>query len=190
MKKEEILSIFKKTNGLLEGHFRLTSGLHSPQYFQCAKVLQYPQYASLLCSEIANHFTSPKIDVVIAPAMGGIVVSQEVGRQLNARTLFTERESGAMQLRRGFEITQGEHVLVCEDVVTTGGSIREVIEIVKANKGIVVGTASIVDRSGGKVLFDNFFATITMEVITYNPDECLLCQKGIPIVKPGSRGNK
>ncbi|MBM2841932.1 MAG: pyrE [Bacteroidetes bacterium] len=131
MDRQQVLSIFKASGALLEGHFQLTSGLHSNQYFQCAKVLQYPNHAASLCADIASQFRASPIDAVIAPALGGIVVGQEVGRQLDARTMFTERKDGVMQLRRGFEIQRGERVLVCEDVVTTGGSVAEVIRIVK-----------------------------------------------------------
>ena len=187
MTQEEIVSIFKQTHALLEGHFQLTSGLHSAQYFQCAKVLQYPKYAEALCKEIASKFQNQKIDVVIAPALGGIVVGQEVGRQLNVRTMFTERKDNTMQLRRGFEVGENENVLVCEDVITTGGSVQEVVDIVKNDGGTVVGVGAIVDRSGGKAKFDNFFVTMTMDVQTYRPNECPLCKQGIPIEKPGSR---
>ena len=190
MTNDEILSLFKQSKALLDGHFQLTSGLHSPHYFQCAKVLQYPEFAAKLCGEIADKFRDKQINVVIAPALGGIVVGQEVGRQLNLRTMFTERKEREMQLRRGFEINRGEHVLVCEDVVTTGGSVREVIDIIGRQGGIPVGVGAIVDRSGGKIEFPNFFATLTMEVVTYKPDECLLCKEGIPVDKPGSRPNK
>ncbi len=193
MNKEHVLSLFMQTGALLEGHFQLTSGLHSSQYFQCAKVLQYPQHTELLCGEIASHFKDKKIDVVIAPAMGGIVVGQEVGRQLGVRTLFTERKEGVMLLRRGFEIREGERILVCEDVVTTGGSVFEVINIVKQRGGRVVGVGYIVDRSGGKVRFDaedSQIATLHMDVVTYKPEECPLCQQNIPIDKPGSRATK
>ncbi len=193
MNKEHVLSLFMQTGALLEGHFQLTSGLHSNQYFQCAKVLQYPQHTELLCGEIASHFKDKKIDVVIAPAMGGIVVGQEVGRQLGVRTLFTERKEGVMLLRRGFEIREGERILVCEDVVTTGGSVFEVINIVKQRGGRVVGVGYIVDRSGGKVRFDaedSQIATLHMDVVTYKPEECPLCQQNIPIDKPGSRATK
>jgi orotate phosphoribosyltransferase len=189
MTKEEILRVFKQSNALLEGHFQLTSGLHSAQYFQCAKVLQYPEYMVALCAEIANHFKSMKIDVVISPAMGGIVVGQEVGRQLNHRTLFAERKDGKLQLRRGFEIARGEKVLVCEDVITTGGSVKEVIEIVQKSGGEVVGVCGIVDRSGGHVQFNNFFATIVLDVTTYRPEVCPMCMQGKPVDKPGSRNN-
>jgi orotate phosphoribosyltransferase len=187
MTNEEILSIFKQSKALLEGHFELTSGLHSPNYFQCAKVLQYPNYTEQLCGAIAQHFLSSSVNVVIAPALGGIVVGQEVGRQLGVRTMFAERKDGAMQLRRGFEIAKGEKILVCEDVITTGGSVREVISIVEEMGGIVVGVGVIVDRSGGKAAFQNLFAAMTMQVLTYKPEECPLCAKAIPVAKPGSR---
>lgn len=189
MQPEEIISIFKSTGALLEGHFRLTSGLHSPQYFQCAKVLQFPEYCKLLCDKIANYYRDKKVDAVISPALGGIVVGQEVGRLLNVRTIFAERQDGVMLLRRGFEIKPGENVLVCEDVVTTGASSQEVINIVNNAGGNVIGTASIVDRSGGKVKFNssNQYSVLKLEVITYQPDNCPLCKQNIPIIKPGSR---
>ncbi|MGA9119488.1 MAG: orotate phosphoribosyltransferase [Bacteroidota bacterium] len=188
------LSLFKQTGALLEGHFQLTSGLHSNQYFQCAKVLQYPEHCEALCGELAGAFRGLEVDAVIAPAMGGIVVAQEVGRQLRKRTMFTERKEGSMQLRRGFEIRRGERVLVCEDVVTTGGSVLEVIEIVRQNEGKVAGVAYIVDRSGGKVKFPMEpgglqHPVLTMDVVTYQPEACPLCAAGIPVVKPGSRSN-
>lgn len=192
MTKDQVLSIFKETGALLDGHFQLTSGLHSPQYFQCAKVLQYPRHTELLCGEIATHFTKSNIDVVIAPALGGIVVGQEVGRQLGVRMMFTERKDGVMQLRRGFEIRAGEQVLVCEDVVTTGGSVFEVINIVQERGGRVAGVGYIVDRSGGKVTFDvqDFqFTTLHMDVVTYRPADCPMCRQSIPMTKPGSRPN-
>jgi orotate phosphoribosyltransferase len=147
-----------------------------------------------LCGDIAERFRQRKIDVVVAPALGGIVVGQEVGRQLNARTLFAERKDGVMQLRRGFEVHREERVLVCEDVVTTGGSVIEVITIVKESGGTVAGIGYIVDRSGGKVKFETAqdgvqFPVLTMDVVTYGPDRCPLCAQGIPVTKPGSRGN-
>ncbi|RCK72247.1 MAG: Orotate phosphoribosyltransferase [Ignavibacteriae bacterium] len=189
MTNEEILSIFKSTGALLEGHFKLSSGLHSAQYFQCAKVLQYPEYNEALCKIIVEKFSNHKIDVVAAPALGGIVVAQEIGRQLNARTIFAERTEGNMQFRRGFQIFEGENVLVCEDVITTGGSIVEVIELVKSMKGNVAGAASIVDRSGGKVKLDApfQFSILTLEIENYQPENCPLCKENIPLVKPGSR---
>src|ERR1043165_2358288 len=181
MTDQEIHSLFKSSGALLEGHFQLTSGLHSPNYFQCARVLQYPSYATAVCNQIAGHFNNADIDVVVAPAIGGIVVAQEVGRILALtskksnvpRILFTERKDGVMQLRRGFSIHPGESVLVCEDVITTGGSVNEVIEIVRELGGSVAGVGVIVDRSGLTVHFGvPFFATMTMNVITYSPDTC------------------
>ncbi len=189
MIQSEIISLFKESGALLEGHFQLTSGLHSPAYFQCAKVLQHPKNAELLCGMIANHFRIASATVVIAPALGGIVVGQEVGRQLNLRTMFSERKDGSMQLRRGFRIEPGEQVLVCEDVITTGGSVNEVIAIVKEMGAAVVGVGAIVDRSGGKALLPNLYTTVAMEVVTYDPSSCPLCKKNIPIDKPGSRSN-
>ncbi len=188
--KEQILDIFRETRALLEGHFQLTSGLHSPQYFQCARVLQFPKYLHLLSGEIARHFEYSEIEVVISPAIGGIVVGTEVGRMLNARTIFAERKDGNMELRRGFDISPGERVLVVEDVVTTGGSTKEVIELVEKFKGTLVGASCIVDRSNGKVQFETKqFSILPMEVIAYQPSDCPLCKEGTPAVKPGSRGN-
>jgi orotate phosphoribosyltransferase len=188
--KEQILDIFRETKALLEGHFQLTSGMHSAQYFQCARVLQFPKYLHLLSGEIARHFEYNEVEVVISPAIGGIVVGTEVGRMLNARTIFAERKDGKMELRRGFEILPGERILVVEDVVTTGGSTKEVIELVKNSNGNLVGTACIVDRSNGKVQFDTKqFAVLLMEVVTHQPQECPMCKSGSTAVKPGSRGN-
>lgn len=194
MQQEHLLSIFRDSEALLEGHFLLTSGLHSDRYFQCARVLQFPHYTELLCGEIAQQFRPAGIDVVVAPALGGIVVGQEVGRQLRARTLFAERKEGVMELRRGFRISPGENVLVCEDVVTTGGSVSEVIGLVRKAGGKIAGVAYIVDRSGGKVRFPvdhggAQFSLAAMDVVAYAPEKCPLCAKGIPVVKPGSRGN-
>ena len=188
MEREKALRIFRETGALLEGHFLLTSGLHSPAYFQCALVLQYPKYAELFCSEIASHFGDRDVDLVVAPAIGGIVVSQEVARLLGVRGIWAEREDGVMTLRRGFQIQPGERVLVVEDVVTTGGSVKEVVDLVRKLGGNVVGVGAIVDRSGGRAAFDaEFFATFSMDVVTYQPDDCPLCEQGLPLVKPGSR---
>jgi orotate phosphoribosyltransferase len=193
MNPDQVLSIFKDTGALLEGHFLLTSGLHSNQYFQCAKVLQYPGHCESVCRVIADHFRTHRVDVVVAPAMGGIVVAQEVGRQLGVRTIFAERKEGAMQIRRGFAVAAGERVLVCEDVVTTGGSVQEVINLVLERRGVLTGVACIVDRSGDTVRFDRapeaLVSVLRMNAVTYKPDACPLCAQGIPVVKPGSRGN-
>ena len=187
MTDQEVLSIFKNTHALLEGHFRLSSGRHSPQYFQCAKVLQFPDHASRLCGVLAEHFKSQDIDAIVSPAFGGIVVGQEVGRQLGVRSMFTERKDGLMQLRRGFDVTKGERVLVCEDVITTGGSIQEVMRIVARFGGSVAGTCAIVDRSDGNAGLPNFHAVLRLEVTTYDAAQCPLCAKGIPMDVPGSR---
>ncbi len=186
--KEELLQIFKQTDALLEGHFLLTSGLHSPHYFQCAKVLQYPKYLHLLAGEIAKHFEYSEIELVISPAIGGIVVGTEVGRMLEARTIFAERESGVMSLRRGFEIKKGERALVVEDVVTTGGSVNEIIHLVGKAGATLAGVGYIVDRSNDKTTFNaKTFSVLQMNVVTYAPDSCPLCKEGTPAVKPGSR---
>ena len=148
---QHLLSILQQTGALLEGHFQLTSGLHSPRYLQCARVLQYPEHAEWAGRELAGHFAKDGVNAVVAPAIGGIIVAHEVARALGVRALFTERESGVMTLRRGFQIAPGEKILVVEDVVTTGGSTRETIEAVTRAGGAVVGAGSLVDRSGGGV---------------------------------------
>lgn len=186
--ENSILEIFKKTGALLHGHFLLTSGRHSNMYFQCAKVLQYPEYTEKVCKIIADYYKPFEIDTVISPAMGGIIVGQEVARQLNKRSIFAEREDKKLTLRRGFTIDKGEKLLVCEDVVTTGGSVFEVIDIVKQQGGEVVGVGYIVDRSSGKVQFGYpQVSTMKMDVISYSPEECPLCLEKLPLVKPGSR---
>lgn len=188
MNNSELLKIFIETEALLNGHFLLTSGRHSKQYFQCAKVLQYPRHTTKICNKIAEFFRDYKIDTVISPAIGGIVVGQEVARQLNKKFIFAERENKDLTLRRGFEIFKGENILVCEDVVTTGGSVFEVIDIVKANGGNVVGVGIIVDRSNGNVNFGvPQISTLQMEVVSYSKEECPICKEGKPVVKPGSR---
>jgi orotate phosphoribosyltransferase len=188
MTAEQALQLFLETEALLEGHFQLTSGLHSPQYFQCAKVLQHPQHAEKLCQVARQTFFKQKIDVVIAPAVGGIVVAHEVGRLLKTRVIFAERQEGKMSLRRGFQILPGERVLVCEDVVTTGGSVREVIELVREAGGEVVGVFCIVDRSNGKADFGApLISTLQLAPQTYQPENCPLCAKGSQPEIPGSR---
>jgi len=188
--REEVLEIFRETRALLEGHFQLTSGLHSPQYFQCARVLQYPKYLHLFAGEIAKHFEYSDIEVVISPALGGIVVGTEVGRLLATRTIFAERKNQAMEIRRGFELKPGERVLVVEDVVTTGGSVFEVVDLVSRAGAVVAGVGYIVDRSNGKLKFDaKQFSVLQLDVTSYNPEECPMCKQGGAAVKPGSRGN-
>ena len=188
--EEEALFMFRDSQALLEGHFRLTSGRHSNQYMQCARVLQYPKYAARLGAELAQRYQDAGVQVVIGPAMGGIVLAQEVARALGGqvRSLFAERENGAMSLRRGFSLESGEKVLVVEDVVTTGGSVQEVVELVQNLGGDVVGVGVLVDRSGGEVQFGvRKEAVLTMHIVSYPPDDCLLCNQGLPVVKPGSR---
>lgn len=189
MTENEVLDIFIKTDALLNGHFLLTSGRHSNQYFQCAKVLQHPDLTSKVCSVIAEFFKSYEIDTVISPAMGGIIVGYEVARQLGKKSIFTERENNIMTLRRGFSLSKNEKVLVCEDVVTTGGSVFEVIEIVKSFGAEVVGVASIVDRSNGKVDFGYPYKSfLKLDVVSYTAEECPICKENkLPLVKPGSR---
>ncbi|WP_238988774.1 orotate phosphoribosyltransferase [Calorimonas adulescens] len=184
----DILEILRKTEALLEGHFLLTSGKHSDRYIQCAKITQYPEYCEEICKAMAKNFQDEGVDVVIGPAIGGILESYEVARQLKAKSIFAERENRILTLRRGFEIKEGERVLVVEDVTTTGGTTREVIDLVRSHGGIVVGVTSIVDRSGGKIDFGvTFKPLVIVDFNTYNPDECLLCKRGIPYIKPGSR---
>lgn len=187
---EEIKKIFIDSGALLEGHFRLTSGRHSDRYIQCARVLMEPNYTAALCAHLAESFKEDAVDMVVGPAMGGIVISYEMARQLGVPSLFTERVDGKMTLRRNFIIEPGQKVLVVEDVVTTGGSVKEVIDIVRENGGIVVGVALLVDRSNGKVdLGAKVEACLSMDVKSYEEEECPLCKAGLPIIKPGSRAN-
>ena len=188
MTEAEVLTIFRRSGALLEGHFRLSSGLHSPGYLQCALVLQHPREAEALGAALGNLMRSFGAQTVLSPAMGGIVIGQEVGRALNVRAIFAERQDGALSLRRGFALEPGETVVVVEDVVTTGGSTRETMDVARAAGAAVVGACAIVDRSGGKQGLDvPFRALLPMDVRTYQPEECPLCQQSVPIAKPGSR---
>ncbi len=192
MTKEEILEIFRESGALLEGHFLLTSGRHSDRYMQCAQVLRFPDKTSKLCAVIAEGFRDEKIDLVIGPAMGGILVSYETARHLGLPSIFAERENGKMTLRRGFAIEPGAKVLVVEDVITTGGSVKEVIEVVKEQGGEIVGVGVLVDRSNGKIDFGYpLVSVLSMEVKSYEADTCPLCAEGKgDLVKPGSRNIK
>ncbi|MDD2485743.1 MAG: orotate phosphoribosyltransferase [bacterium] len=184
----EILNIFNRTGVLQEGHFRLTSGYHSPQYMQCAQLLQYPVEAGLLCSEIAVRFKEEEVDVVMGPAVGGIIVAYEIARAIGCRSLFCERENGQMALRRGFHLAVGERVLVVEDVVTTGGSVSEAMKLVRQADAKLVGVGLLVDRSAGKVDFGvKTEALLKMSIEKYPPEDCPLCKQGLPVIKPGSR---
>jgi orotate phosphoribosyltransferase len=188
MTDDEVLQIFREHSALLEGHFILSSGLHSDRYIQCALVLQYPEVAGKLCSELAAKLRGLGASVVAAPALGGILVAHEVGRALGIRALFTERQDGVMTLRRGFSLHPGEPTLVVEDVLTTGLSTRETMKCVEEAGGKVVGAGALIDRSGGAAeLGVPKAALLTLTIRNYNPAECPLCQSGIPAVKPGSR---
>lgn len=183
-----MLDRFRQVGALLEGHFRLTSGLHSSGYLQCALVLQHPVQAEACGREIAERVRSLGAQVVLSPALGGIVIGQEVGRALGIRAIFAERQEGTLLLRRGFALAPGEKVLVVEDVVTTGGSTRETIEVARAVGANVVGAASIIDRSGGQQSLDvPYHALATIALPTYQPESCPMCAAGQPVVKPGSR---
>jgi len=188
LNSEQVIEIFKRAGALLEGHFILTSGHHSPNYFQKSKVLQYPEYNQLFATLIVDKFRDKKIDVVITPAVGAIVLGTEVGRQLNVRNIFCERENDVMTLRRGFEIKKGENVIVCEDIVTTGGSVFEVIELVKKFEANLIGVGFIIDRSNGKVDFGTEqFSLAKIDVIKFKEDEIPDWLARIPVTKPGSR---
>jgi orotate phosphoribosyltransferase len=187
VKEREIIDIFGRSGALLDGHFELSSGLHSRQYLQCALVLQNPAYAEKLCGLLAERFRADGIDVVIGPALGGVVVSYETARALGARSIFSERQKGELRLRRGFKIGKGEKALIVEDVVTTGKSTKEVVEIVKTAGAEIAGVGSIVDRSGGVDFGVRFESLLKMDVKTFKPEACPLCKEGKPVVKPGSR---
>ena len=185
---DSVLDRFRQAGALLEGHFRLTSGLHSPGYLQCALVLQHPGEAEACGADIADRVRGLGARVVLSPALGGIVIGQEVGRALGVRAIFAERQDGKLMLRRGFSLAPGERVLVVEDVVTTGGSTRETIDVARAAGAVVVGAASIIDRSGGQQSLDvPYHALAAVALPTYQPEACPMCAAGQPVVKPGSR---
>jgi orotate phosphoribosyltransferase len=185
---DAVLDRFRKAGAFHEGHFRLTSGLHSPGYLQSALVLQYPAEAEACGQAIAERVRSLGVQVVLSPALGGIVIGHEVGRALGVRAIFAERQDGRLTLRRGFTLAAEERVLVVEDVVTTGGSTRETIDVARVTGASVVGAASIVDRSGGRQGLDvPYHALVSLSLPTYEPESCPLCAQGLPVVKPGSR---
>lgn len=189
--QDQIIDIFKSTDALLEGHFILTSGRHSESYFQCAKVLQHPEYLTAFSILIADEFEPIQPDVVISPAIGGVVLGTEVGTQLGCRTIFAERKDRKMVIRRGFEIQSGEKVLVVEDVVTTGGSVKEVMDLVEDEGGNIIGVGVLVDRSNGSAqLHPNQFSIIQMDAVSYGENEIPEDLADIPIQKPGSRYSK
>lgn len=185
----DAIRIFTEAGALLTGHFKLTSGRHSNRYMQCAQVLQYPKYTEQLALHLAEQFAGDGIELVVGPAMGGIIVAYEVARQMGVPAIFTERQDGKMELRRGFVIQPGQRILVVEDVVTTGGSVQEVIDIVRQNAGEVAGVAVLVDRSGGKVNFGVKQASVLqLDIESWAAEECPMCQAGQgEAIKPGSR---
>ncbi len=187
---EEIMKRFEDAGAIQKGHFKLTSGVHSDTYIQCAQVMQYPEFMYNLCSELGKKFKGDDVDVIVGPAIGGIIMSHVMARILGpwVRAIFTERENGKMTLRRSFQIKKGEKVLVVEDVTTTGSSVMEVIDIVKSRHGKVVGVGVLIDRSGGRMDFGiRTKKLLTLDIKTYLPEECPLCKKGIQAIKPGSR---
>ena len=184
---KNFIKIFEETQALMHGHFILSSGLHSDTYFQCAKVLQYPKYLSMFGEILSNHFSHLDIDKVISPAIGGIVLGTEVGRQLNKKTIFSERSEGKMKLRRGFNINKNENILIIEDVLSTGGSIKEVIDLISQYEGNVVGVGVIVDRSLSPVfIHDNFFSITSQKAKIFDKDNIPSELQGAPAIKPGS----
>ena len=188
LSERQTLELYEKTGALMRGHFRLTSGLHSDIYLQSALVLQYPEHAAALGTALAAAFRADGAQTVLAPAIGGILVAHEVARALGVRALFSEREGGVMRLRRGFALGAGERCLVVEDVITTGGSTREVVQCVEAHGAAVVGGGSLIDRSGGAASFTvKRVALATVMAATYQPDACPLCKTGSLAIKPGSR---
>jgi orotate phosphoribosyltransferase len=188
MVTDSVGRIFEKAGAVLQGHFLLSSGLHSPVYWEKFQVLQYPQYTEKLCRLIAGHFRKSGVQVVAGPTTGGVILAYEVGRQLGVRGIFAEKgESGGREFRRGFRIAPDERVLIVDDVVTAGGSIGDTIAAVKNMGGRIVGVGVLVDRSPEKLDFGvPFFACRRAEIITYRPEQCPLCAAGVPLVKPGS----
>lgn len=187
MTKEEIIATFQDIGALLEGHFLLRSGLHSNRYFQAARLLQYPNVAEKLCSEMAEQFKGMEIDTVISPAVGGLIVGHEVARALGVRAIFADKADNKLVMKR-FTVEPGEKVLVAEDVITRGGRVQETIDLAKELGADIVGVAVIVDRSSGKAKFDvPHKSLIELELDTYEPDSCKLCDQGLELVRPGSK---
>lgn len=190
MTNQELLTAFEELGVLQTGHFRLTSGLHSEQYMQCAKLFEYPRKAQAIVATLLSRLPEG-IETVIAPAIGGVTVGYELARQLGCRFIFAERQEGEMVFRRGFSLKPGEKVLAVEDVVTTGGSVQEVVNLAKECGAEILGVATIVDRSQGKADFGvPFYSLVSMQITVYQPEECPLCSQGTPLSMPGSRKAK
>ena len=187
MTEEKIVQILKQSGALLTGHFQLRSGLHSDRFFQAALLLQYPDKAEAVCRMLAERFVGKGVETVISPAVGGLIVGQEVGRALGCRAIFAEKEDGGLVLRRGFSLHPGERVLVAEDVVTKGGRVQQTIDLVRSLGGIPVGVGIITDRSGGKVDFGiPLHSLIKLDLPTFDPADCPLCKEGKALTRPGS----
>jgi orotate phosphoribosyltransferase len=191
MRDSNFQKMLSHTGAMLSGHFLLSSGLHSGQYLQCALLLSYPGYTASLCKALAGQFKKDKIDIVAGPAYGGIIIAYELARALKARAIFTERKDGLMQLRRGFSINKGQRVLIAEDVITTGKSVKEVIKTIRPYKPKIAGVAGLIDRSGRKNPFGaiRFESVKKINIKIYTPAQCPLCKANMPLVKPGSRTN-
>lgn len=187
LSKKEITQYFKKTGSLLEGHFLLSSGLHSPNYVQCALMLKNPALAEKIGKKAAKLWKDEKPDIVVSPAMGGIIIGHEVAKAFGVDFLWTERENSRMTLRRGFSIKKGQKVIIVEDVFTTGKSTMEVYEVVKTSGGIVLGALSIINRMSGKKFYFPHQSLLNLDIKNHAPEACPLCRKKIPLVKPGSR---
>ncbi|MCK4223763.1 MAG: orotate phosphoribosyltransferase [candidate division Zixibacteria bacterium] len=186
--QNEIFEIFKKSGALLKGHFLLSSGLHSDIYFEKFQVLQHPEYVEILCRKLASLFKDDNVEVVVGPTTGGVIIAYEVAKNLKTRSIFAETGDEGRIFKRGFDIKKGERTLIVDDILTTGGSIKEVIQLVKKHGGNIVGIGLLLDRSGGKVKFDYpLKALATTEVTNYRPEECPMCKRSEPLIKPGSR---
>lgn len=190
MTEAQVKELFLKTQAIMEGHFLLTSGLHSPMYVEKFNVLQHPVYTEQLCQALAEKFKDQNIQTVVGPVTGGILLAHEVGKALGTRAIFTERENGKMTFRRGFKLEPGERVLIVEDIVTTGGSVKEVIDVVREHQGIPVAVGLLVDRSGGSVDFGDvpYQSLLQLDVVTYDPADCPLCKSNMPMTKRGRTG--
>jgi orotate phosphoribosyltransferase len=188
MDQSAVLDLFKQSGALLEGHFKLSSGLHSPKYLQCALVLQHPKFAEQLGRALGDKLRDLNVTAVLSPALGGLIIGHEVGRALGVKAIFAERQDSVMTLRRGFSLSPSDRVVIIEDVVTTGGSTKETMVVAKSAGATIVGAGAIIDRSGGKTLLDvPFRALAELSVPAYPPESCPLCAAGAAITKPGSR---
>ncbi len=186
--QNEIFEIFRKSGALLKGHFLLSSGLHSNIYFEKFQVLQYPEYVEILCRKLAWLFKDNKVEVVVGPTTGGVIIAYEVAKNLGTRSIFAEAGDEGRIFKRGFNLKKGEKTLIVDDILTTGGSIKEVIQLVKKHEGDILGIGILLDRSGGKVQFNYPLKPLAVtEVQNYRQEECPMCKKGQPLIKPGSR---